>query len=192
MVDSVGEITSLLIAAQDGDTQASDRVMALVYEDLCRIASRRIREKTRHGRPPTLQPAELVNEAYLRLVRQRKQYDNRGHFFAIASRVMLRVLLDRHRAKQREKREGEWVRVSLSGVQGQLDDGPSADIFSFVQALERLETLDPRSADVTKLRLLWGLTMPEIAEALNVSVSTVEREWRFAQRWFMAELDISE
>jgi len=139
-----------------------------------------------------LQPAELVNEAYLRLVRQRKQYDNRGHFFAIASRVMLRVLLDRHRAKQREKREGEWVRVSLSGVQGQLDDGPSADIFSFVQALERLETLDPRSADVTKLRLLWGLTMPEIAEALNVSVSTVEREWRFAQRWFMAELDISE
>lgn len=168
----------------------SDRVMALVYKDLRRIASRRIREEVRRGRPPTLEPAELVNEAYLRLVRQRKPYDNRGHFFAIASQVMLRVLLDRHRAKQREKREGGWVRVSLSGVKGRLDAGPSADILPFVEALKRLETLDPRSADVTKLRALWGLTMPEIADALDVSVSTVEREWRFAQRWLMAELDI--
>ena len=130
----------------------------------------------------------MVNEAFLRLIRQRKTYDSRGHFFAIASRVMLRVLMDRHRAAQREKREGGLVRVSLATIGHGDGREESAAVPALVRAMEKLEALDARAADVTKLRFLWGLTVPEIAETLDVSASTVEREWRFARRWLAAEL----
>ena len=100
----------------------------------------------------------------------------------------MRVLMDYHRSRQRGKRGGDRVRVSLSRVARTVGEKPSADIPAFVEALEKLETLDGRSADVTKLRLLWGLTLPEIADALHISQSTVEREWRFARRWLSTAL----
>ena len=133
-----------------------------------------------------MEPTELVSEVFLMLVKQRKRYDSRGHFFAIATRVMLRVLREQYRAKKRAKRGGDQLRVTLSSVHGQAD--PGVEIPAFEQALGRLETLSPRGAEVTKLHLLWGLTLPEIAEVLTLSVSTIEREWRFARRWLTSEL----
>jgi RNA polymerase sigma-70 factor, ECF subfamily len=185
MSDGTGRITRLLAEAQRGRADALDEVMTLVYEDLRRIAERRLR---RHGQGISLQPTELVHEGFLRLVKQRQKYDSRGHFFAIATRVMLRVLLDHHRDKRRLKRGGRQVRISLSDVEGQLAERSEAEIPVFVEAVEKLETLDPRLAEITKLRLLWGLTTREVAEALDVSPSTVERDWRFGRRWLSAEL----
>ena len=185
MADGTGRITRLLAEAQAGRAEALDEVMTLVYTDLRRIADRRLR---RHGHGVSLQPTELVHEGFLRLIKQRQTYDSRGHFFAIATRVMLRVLLDHHRDKRRVKRGGHQVRVSLADVEAQLSEPPDAEIPVFVEAVEKLETLDPRMAEITKLRLLWGLTTREVAEALDVSPSTVERDWRFGKRWLSAEL----
>jgi RNA polymerase sigma factor (TIGR02999 family) len=187
--DSVGEITRLLNEAQSGNRGALDEVMNLVYADLRKVARNQLHH--RYGdqaHAVSLQPTALVNEAFLRLVKQRKKYDSRGHFFAIASRVMLRVLMDYHRSRQSDKRGGNQVRVSLSGAARAVGEEPSANIPAFVEAMKKLEKLDQRTADVTKLRLLWGLTVPEIAETLDLSVSTVEREWRFARRWLSAAL----
>ena len=189
MSDAPGEITRLLAEAHEGRTGALDQVMSLVYDDLCRIADRKL-----HGRyggervRNSLEPTDLVNEAFLKLVKQRKRYDSRGHFFAIATRMMLRVLLDHHRKKRRAKRGVAPLRVTLSKVEEQLAQEPGFEIPTFVETLEIFEQLAPRSAEVVKLRLVWGLTVAEIATALDLSVSTVEREWRFARRWLSAEL----
>lgn len=180
------EITRLLNEAQDGREGALDEVMELVYGRLRALAAAQYR---RRGKSPTLQPTELVHEAFLKLVKQRNRYDSRGHFFAIASKVMLRVLLDQQRARGRLKRGGEHLRVTLGdALEPGSPEEPSMVVPAFVEALERLEALDERSAEVTKLRLLWGLTVPEIAETMDVSVSTVEREWRFARRWLATRL----
>ena len=160
--------------------------MDLVYRDLCAIADRQLRN--RYGRDlagATLEPSALVNEAFLRLIRQRNRYDTRGHFFAIATKTMIRVLADHVRSKQAAKRGGQDVRVTLTGL---ADSAASHDMADFLRALERLETADPRTCEVAKLRLLWGLTLPEIVEALGTSQSTVERDWRFARSWLIAEL----
>ena len=186
-----GDITRLLAEAHDGRAEALDEVMHLVYEELSRIAQKQIaRRRLANHREVSLEPAELVSEAYLKLVKQRNRYDSRGHFFAIATRVMLRVLMDHHRARGRVKRGGDQVRMSLSQVERELPrgDGERFEIPVFIEALERLESLAPRTAEVAKLRLVWGLDMPEIADALSLSVRTAEREWRFARQWLGSEL----
>jgi RNA polymerase sigma factor (TIGR02999 family) len=101
---------------------------------------------------------------------------------------MLRVLMDHHRARGRDKRGGDRVRLSLSKVDQELAQEPEFEIPALVEALERLETLAPRTADVTKLRLLWGFAIQEVADTLSLSVSTVEREWRFARHWLASAL----
>ncbi len=160
--------------------------MRLVYDDLRRLAARQLQD--RPG-TPTLQPTALANETYLRLIKQRRRFDNRGHFFAIATRVMLRVLLDHRRAGDAGKRGGGLVRVTLTGLAEPAVD-PTGDAATFVAALEKLEELDKTTADVVKLRVLWGLTNAEVAGALETSLRTVEREWQFARKWLAAELGI--
>jgi len=189
MEDRAGEITRLLEEAHEGRESALNEVMDLVYQELQRIAAGQMQR--RYGQRAanlTMEPTALVNEAFLRLIKQRKRYDSRGQFFAIATKTMLRVLMDYDRQRRSAKRGGEQVRVSLSGVAGQIQQGEAASIGDFVHAVERLEGLDRRTADVFKLRVLWGLTVPEIAEATELSVRTVEREWRFGRRWLAAEL----
>lgn len=189
-VDSTHRITRLLGEAYDGRDDALDEVMELVYSDLRRIAEGQMRRRY-GGRADnlTMEPSVLVNEAFLRLIKQRKKYDSRGHFFAIATRVMLRVLMDYDRKRRSAKRGGDQVQVSLSGVATPAGNGEaSVDIAAFVQAIERLGNLDPRTAEIVHLRLLWGLTAAEIAEATDLSSRTVEREWRFGRRWLAAEL----
>lgn len=182
------EITRLLNEAGQGREGALDEVTALVYGRLRALARRQARRYAGGG-ASALEPTDLVHETFLRLVKQRKRYDSRGHFFAIATGVMLRILLDRHRASRRLKRGGGQLRVTLTAALERAGEEPSMVIPAFVEALERLEALDGRCAEVAKLRVLWGLTVPEVAQALEISVSTVEREWRFAQRWLSARLD---
>jgi RNA polymerase sigma factor (TIGR02999 family) len=186
-------ITQLLADVRRGRDGAMDDLMNIVYVDLRRIAERQVsRQNALRSSKITLQPAELVNEAFLKLIKQRNDYDSRGHFFAIASRTMLRVLLDHHREKTRQKRGGNRFRVSLSQIEDRLATEPDVEIPAFVEAMEKLESLAPRTADVAKLRLLWGLTSLEAARALGVSVSTIEREWRFVRRWLAAELSLAQ
>lgn len=189
MSATLGMITRLLNEAYEGREEAFDEVMELVYEDLRRLARRHLRQRYgSHEAVISLESADLVHEAFLKLITQRKRYDSRGHFFAIATRAMLRVLMDYDRARKRAKRGGDYVRVSLRSVARTIGQDASVNIPAFVEAMERLEGLDARTADVTKMRLLWGLTVAETAESLDMSVSTVEREWRFARRWLMGEL----
>ena len=188
--DEVTEITRLLNEAQGGREQALDDVMELVYRRLRAIAASQLRRRAALAGELSLQPTDLVHEAFLRLIKQRKQYDNRGQFFAIASRVMMRVLVDEYRARAREKRGGDALRVTLTdyrlGGEGPVE--LSFLVPAFVECLERLRELDARTAEVAQLRLLWGLTMEEIASTIEVSLSTVEREWRFGRGWLASRL----
>lgn len=189
MTDRTVEITALLAAAQDGHEEALAEVMELAYAELRRIARGQMRR--RYGRRSdglTMQPTVLVNEAFLRLIKQRNRYDSRGHFFAIATKAMLRVLMEYDRARGAERRGGDQVRLTLSGIVPPAAGTDTVEAAAFVQALERLAGLDARTGDVVKLKLLWGLNNQEVAEALSVSVRTVEREWRFGRRWLAAEL----
>lgn len=183
------EIVLLLEQVGAGNKAAVDRLSALVYDDLRRLAASHLHRRFGAGaRNITLAPTVLVHETYLRMVKQRKAFDSLGHFFAIATRVMLRVLVDYQREKQAAKRGAGQVRVTLSDLEDEAAAPVAAGLSELVSALERLEELDARGAEVVKLRVLWGLTVPEIAETLEVSPSTIEREWRFARRWLAAHL----
>jgi len=183
------EITELLAAGGEDRDEAMARLMDRVYEDLVGVAERHL--KARHGPDlagVTLEPAALANETFLKLIKQRNRYDDRGHFFAIATKVMLRVLNDYSRARNAAKRGGGLQRVTLSGLGQEHARGPGCEIPEFLAVLEQLEQLDARTAEVTKLRLIWGLTLPEIATATGLSVASAEREWEFARRWLGTKL----
>ena len=186
-----GDITLLLKEAECGREGALDELMELVYGDLERIALSHLSRKFgERANVVTLEPAALVNESFLRLIRQRKTYDNRGQFFAIATKVMLRVLTDYQRQRMTDRRGGRRKRVELFlDARPGPADGPGRaaqiEIESLKKALERLEGLDSRQADVVKMRVVWGLEIDEIAEALGLSASTVKRDWRFARAWLM-------
>jgi RNA polymerase sigma factor (TIGR02999 family) len=166
-----------------------DGVARAVQSDLLRCARRLIAARPGPpGRPITLEPAELVNETFLRLLEQRQRLRDRKHFFAIATRVMLRVLLDYHRARGRRKRAGGAIRLSLGALGTRGAEAPRAEVPDVGVALDALGELDQRAARVVELRVLWGLSRVETAEVLGVSKATVERDWRFARAWLMANL----
>jgi RNA polymerase sigma factor (TIGR02999 family) len=185
----VARITSLLQDVNAGRDGAMDELMNVVYADLERVAHRHIRERFGPAMDRlTLEPASLVNESFLRLLRQREGFDNRQQFFAIATRIMLRVLVDYCRQRGAAKRGGDVNRISIT-----FDDAaaPAAvpnrtaqiELEALMNALETLESLDPRKADVVRMRVVWGMQNDQVAEALGVSVPTVERDWRFARAW---------
>ncbi len=193
-----GDITILLRQAELGRAGALDELMDLVYRDLEGIAlshlSRRFGQK---ANVVTMEPAALVNETFLRLIKQRKTYDNRGQFFAVATKVMLRVLVDYQRQRLAARRGGGRKRITLfldgrPGPAGDPAEATQIEIEGLVQALERLEALDPRQAEVVKMRVVWGLDIQEISEALGLSHSTVKRDWRFAKAWLMDETSRTE
>jgi RNA polymerase sigma factor (TIGR02999 family) len=183
-------ITVLLQQAEKGDSTALDEVVTALYEDLKRRAATYVRRYVGSGDGRiTLQPTALVNETYLQLLKQRTTYANRGHFLAIATRVMLRVLVDHQRAQRAKKRGGEGIWVTLSDVHLSDDVGDDAVAASALsEALDRLEALDARKANAFKLRAIWGIQMAEIAEVLDISLATAERDWRFARSWLADEL----
>ncbi|MCZ6834973.1 MAG: ECF-type sigma factor [Planctomycetota bacterium] len=192
----IRDITRLLNEVEAGRDGAMDDLMVRVYDDLERMARAQLNKQfgARAGRI-TLEPAALVNESYLRLIHQRKAYDNRGHFFSIATRIMLRVLIDYAREKNTLKRKGEHTHITLSFddqkfVDDRADPADQMPVEDLARALEKLESLDDRKADIVKMRVVWGLELPQIADSLEVSLSTVERDWRFAKVWIAEEAGI--
>jgi RNA polymerase sigma-70 factor (ECF subfamily) len=194
-VDDDNRITQLLHRVNDGATGAMDDLMAAVYEDLCRVAERHMVQEFGRGLPGiTMEPSALVNESFLRIIKQRNTYDNRGQFFAIATKVMLRVLVDYQRRRGAAKRGGDHRRISLTlekhagpGARSAPDTLIAVD--KLVEALDALERQDERKADVVKMKVVWGLTMPQIAESLGISLATVERDWAFSKAWLARETD---
>ena len=182
-------LRTLLERVNRGDDEAMSRLMEQVYGELQQMAERRLRGAFGANMAgATLEPSALVNETFLRLIKQRSRYDNRGHFFAIATRLMFRTLMDYHRSRHADKRGGGYEQVTLSGI---VADAVAADVPSVVAAFDKLEGEDPRAATVAKLHVLWGLTLEEAAQSLDLSHSTVKREWRYAKGWLIAELGLS-
>ena len=188
-MDHDQEITPLLERAHRGDREALEAVSRLVYGDLLGLA-RKLMYRRYGGKAGalTLEPASLVNETFVKLLRQRNQYKNREHLFAIATKIMMRVLADYNKARNRQKRAGNRVRVSLSALGAKGAVGPETDLPALREALEKLEQSDPRGARIARLRLLWGMNATETAEVLGVSRSTVTRDWEAARKWLAERL----
>ena len=178
------DITDLLHQWANGQTSARDELMALVYGDLKRRAAVHLRAESRAA----LNPTELVHEAYLRLVDQRRvAWQNRQQFFAIASQMMRRILVDRARARQTTKRSGQWARITLDeGIK--VGEPAPIDLLDLDSALTRLAALDPRRSHLAELRFFGGLTILEAAQTLGVSEATAERDWHTARAWLLKEL----
>ena len=180
---SGGEVTGLLRAWKAGDAEALGRLLPLVYDELHRLAEFRLRG---HG-DDTLQPTVLVNEAFLRLVGEPLDWQNRAHFFGVASKAMRNVAVDYWRAQAALKRGGHGVRVDLTGAVAAVEP-KSVDVLALDAALSRLERMSPQQARVVELRFFGGLALEEIAVALDCSRSTVDRDWRVAKAWLFREL----
>ena len=178
-------VTALLVAWARGDREADDHLMRAIYDDLRRVARRRLRaERPGHS----LAPTALVHEAYLRLVDLRKvHWQNRAHFFAIAARVMRQVLVDHARAHDAAKRGGADCKVNLSEAVGATQPR-AVNLLDLDVALDRLAAIDERLADLVVLRFFGGLTVEEAAESLAVSPATVKRNWTRARAWLFREL----
>ena len=178
-----GDITRLL---NDSSSPADKQLLAdLVYADLRRIA-RHIMASERPGN--TLQATALATDAYLSLVQDRDvQWNDRFHFFAVASRAMRRVLVDHSRRKQAQKRGAGWQRLDATDA-AVIPVRDTEELLALDEALDRLERLDPRQSQIVELRYFGGLTEEETAELLGVSVRTVKREWSVARAWLFAEL----
>ena len=177
--------TALLLAWGRGDQAAFDELLPLVYGELRRIARQHLgRERAGH----TLQPTALVNEAYLRLIDvNRIQWQNRHHFFAVAARVMRRLLVDSARARRVGKRGGGAQLASLDEALV-VSNEPQRGLVELDDALNALAAVDPRKAQVVELRYFGGLSVEETAAALQVSTGTVMRDWRLAKVWLLREL----
>ncbi len=183
-----GEVTGLLLAWNGGDRGAVERLMPLVYSELREIAERQFR---RERKGHTLQPTAVVHEAYFRLVDQtRVTWKNRSHFLAIASQAMRRILIDHARGRDAEKRGGHAERVTLDLEVASPEPGPEVDILALDQALERLKELDGAQAQIVELRFFGGLTIEETAEVMEVSPSSIKRDFRSARAWLYRELDL--
>jgi RNA polymerase sigma factor (TIGR02999 family) len=178
------EITQWLVQWRNGDPSALDQLMPLVYDELHRLAERYMQsERPDH----TLQPTALVHEAYLRLAGMDIQWENRVHFFAIAAQVMRRILVDHARKYQYAKRGSGAHKLSLNEAIN-LTKERAADLVALDDALTSLAAVDPKKSRIVELQYFGGLTFPEVAEALGVSLSTVHREWRLARAWLYREI----
>jgi RNA polymerase sigma factor (TIGR02999 family) len=174
------EVTQLLLDWSKGNREALDKLVPLVYDELRRLASRYM-AKERPGH--TLQTTALVNEAYLRLVDQRNvRWQNRAHFFAIASQLMRRIVVDHARNHARAKRGGGAHKVSLDEA-AMLSQELAADLIALDDALKELAAIDPRKSEVVELRFFGGLSVEETAEVLKISSVTVMRDWSMAKAW---------
>ena len=179
-------VTRLLRSAEKPELRGADELLPLVYDELRALARARV---AREAPGQTIQATVLVHEAYLRLVGDADPgWNGRAHFFGAAALAMRRILVEQARRKQRIKHGGGRDRV-------ELDDGcavvaaPGDDLLAVDEAVRRLEEKDPRKGRIVNLRYFAGLTAEETARALDVSVGTVEREWRFIKAWLQVELD---
>jgi len=173
-------VTRLLLDSARGDRASLDRLLEQVYDELRRLAAAQLgRERPDH----TLQPTALVHEAFLRLVDQHSvDWKNRARFFGLAAQMMRRILVNHARDRAALKRGGGAEKLTLGAIEDWSGDA-TFDIADLDDALGRLAALDPRKGQVVELKFFGGLTTQEIAEVLETSTATVERDWRFAKAW---------
>lgn len=185
MAPHSADVTVLLKQVADGNEDAAAKLIPLVYEELHQVAENRLRlERPDH----TLQPTALVHEAYLKLVAQRDvNWQSRAHFFAVASRLMRRILVDYARGRLRAKRGGRQPKLPLDKV-FVISPGRCDELLALDESLERLSRLDARQSRIVELRFFGGLTVEEAARVLDVSPKTVKREWSIAKAWLYGEL----
>jgi RNA polymerase sigma factor (TIGR02999 family) len=189
-MDKLGsaDITRLLHEWRNGDPDALDRLMPIVYQELHALAARQLAREWRHDR---LQPTTVVHEAYVRLFDQPDvDWQNRGHFFAIAAQVMRRILVDHARRELRDKRGGRTVHLALDDAHVVPDPTPVdvVDTLALDRALQELERLDPDQSRIVELRFFGGLTVEETASVVEVSSETVIRDWQLAKAWLRREM----
>jgi RNA polymerase sigma factor (TIGR02999 family) len=185
MTDKPHTITALLLDWRAGNTEAMRRLIDLVYDELHRMAVRQMHRE--HG-GHTLQATALVHEAYLRLCGSETiEWQDRAHFFAVVAQQMRRVLVDHARRRQAEKRGAGQVHFSLSEFDGEVLHSETG-LLSLDEALTRLRSLDERAAQVVELRYFGGFSESEVAQALNISVATMKRDWTFARAWLSSQL----
>ena len=176
-----GEVTTLLGAVSRGEPGASDKLLPMIYEELRGLAAARLRAD-RPGQ--TLQPTALVHEAYLKLVGDPEvRWQNHAHFFGAAALAMKRILIDRARRREVDRRARAQVTELDSG-----DDPEMVDLLALDRALEKLEELDPRLSQVVHLRFFAGLSVEQTAEVIGASARTVKRDWSFARAWLFKEM----
>ena len=182
---STHQITQLLFRWREGDRQALDDLLPLVYNELHRLAGYYMRgERPSH----TLQTSALVNEAYLRLAgAEHIQWQNRAHFFAIAAQVMRRILVDHARRRDKQKRGGAVQKVELDEAM-LVSEQRAAEVVALDDALKSLAEIDPRKSQLVELRFFAGLNIEETAEVLKVSPGTVMRDWTLAKAWLRREI----
>jgi RNA polymerase sigma factor (TIGR02999 family) len=179
------EVTSILAAIEQGEPQAVERLLPLVYGELRKLAARKLAQE-RPGQ--TLQATALVHEAYLQLVgaESRKPWQGRGHFCAAVAEAMRRILIDSARRKRRPKHGGDRHRVDLDA--GDAIAPPVADLLALDEALEKLAAEDKESANLVKLKYFAGLSLAEAAEALGLPARTAGRRWAYARAWLSEEM----
>jgi RNA polymerase sigma-70 factor (ECF subfamily) len=185
-MDPQSEVTTLLAAWAEGDQTALNKLIPLVYAELHRIARRAWSEQAHYN---TLQPTALINEAYLKLANiENASFQDRCHFFAVSCTAMRQILVNHAKQRLSEKHGGAHVKISIDEVQPVVHQ-EAAEIVTLHEALEALQALDPRKASVVEMRYFGGLGIEEIAEALGVSVGTVNRDWRLARSWLIREMN---
>jgi len=179
------EVTTLLLKWRDGEKDALDRLVPIIYSDLRRMARARLRaERDGHS----LQTTALVHEVYLRLIdADRMTLENRAHFFAVAARLVRQILVDHARRRDAGKRGGDVTMVSLSNASPTMPE-TTVDLLALDEALEALTALDERLCRVVELKFFGGLTIEETAIALGVSRVTVERDWAAAKAWLFERM----
>ena len=179
------QITQLLFRWREGDREALDDLLPLVYDELHRLAACYMRgERPSH----TLQTSALVNEAYLRLVGAEDiRWENRAHFFAIAAQVMRRILIDHARRRDQQKRGGDMRRIDLDEAMI-VSDERATEVIALDDALNSLAEFDPRKSQIVELRFFGGMSIDETAEVLQVSPGTVMRDWTLAKAWLLREI----
>jgi len=185
---ATSEVTRLLLAWRDGDRAALDQLMPLIYDELKRVARRRLGDERRDH---TLDSAGLVNEAYLKLIKQRDlNWQNRAHFFAVAARLMRQILVDYARARGNAKRGGFVVKVPEEDAV-KVPAKLSGEIVKLHDAITALAAFDERMSEIVELRFFGGLSIEDTAEVIGVSPGTVMRDWTVAKAWLQRELSKS-
>jgi RNA polymerase sigma factor (TIGR02999 family) len=180
-----GDVTQLLHAIKSGDPKAAGELLPLVYQELRRVAAARMtREQAGH----TLQPTALVHEAWLRLGGDQQQWENRAHFFAAAAEAMRRILVERARRRLAAKRGGGAERLDLDELEIPSPTDDDDGLLRVNDALEQLAAVDPRKAELVKLRYFVGMNFNEAAAALGIAVSTAKEWWAYARAWLSVEL----
>ena len=188
----MSDVTRILSQIESGDPAAAEQLLPLVYEELRKLAAAKLAQE---NPGQTLQATALVHEAYLRLVgkepggrgQEAVNWNSRGHFFGAAAEAMRRIIVEQARHRGRLKRGGRRQQVDLDSACS-IQEPPSLDILALDEALTKLAATEPAKADLVKLRFFAGLTMPQAANALGVSLATAERYWTFAKAWLYSEL----